>query len=207
MSARPRSDSTFHRAKLVEWHADRGFGFADDGRRRVFIHIREFVQRPADLKVGATVTFVLGADAQGRPCGQSVTLVGGSGSLRRSDLLVLLTLSLLPALAVYRLLPPEFARGVGYVSALVSIITFFAYFEDKRRATNGDWRTPESVLHLLELCGGWPGAYLGQRWFRHKSSKLSFRIPFWLIVALYQIVSADALLGWPLLGHIRGALG
>ena len=201
-SDRP-GDTTVHRAKLIEWNAERGFGFADDGRRRVFIHVREFIQRPAELNVGATVTFVLGADAQGRPCGQRVALVGGSGSLRRGDLLVLLALLVVPALAVYRLLPPEFARGVGYVSALVSIFTFVAYYEDKRRAKNGDWRTPEGVLHLLELCGGWPGAYLGQRWFRHKSSKLSFRVPFWLIVALYQVVALDALLGWLMLSRVR----
>ena len=61
---------------------------------------------------------------------------------------------------------------------------------------------PEGVLHLLELCGGWPGAYLGQRWFRHKSSKLSFRVSFRLIVALYQVVDLDALLGWPLLNRV-----
>jgi uncharacterized membrane protein YsdA (DUF1294 family) len=62
---------------------------------------------------------------------------------------------------------------------------------------------PESVLHLQEICGGWPGTYLGQRWFRHKSSKRSFRVPFWLIVALYQVVALDALLGWPLLSRVR----
>jgi hypothetical protein len=47
------------------------------------------------------------------------------------------------------------------------------------------------------------GTYLGQRWFRHKSSKRSFRVPFWLIVALYQVVALDALLGWPLLSRVR----
>ena len=59
------------------------------------------------------------------------------------------------------------------------------------------------VLHLLGLFGGWPGAYLGQRWFRHKSSKISFQVLFWLIVGLYQTVALDALLGWPLLSHVR----
>ena len=62
---------------------------------------------------------------------------------------------------------------------------------------------PKSVLHLPEICGGWPDAYLGQRWFRHKSSKLSFRIPFWLIVTLYQVVTLDALLGSPPLSRLR----
>ncbi len=71
------------------------------------------------------------------------------------------------------------------VYAVASVITFFAYGLDKRAARRGRWRTPEATLHLLELLGGFPGAMLAQRIFRHKRGKVRYLIIFWLIVALH----------------------
>jgi uncharacterized membrane protein YsdA (DUF1294 family) len=68
---------------------------------------------------------------------------------------------------------------------VVSLITFVFYGVDKRRARRGELRVPEKTLHTLELLGGWPGAWIGQRVFRHKTQKLSFRLVFWAIVALH----------------------
>ncbi|UUO04386.1 DUF1294 domain-containing protein [Blastopirellula sp. J2-11] len=69
----------------------------------------------------------------------------------------------------------------------VSCVTFVAYGIDKRRARSGEQRIPEATLQLLALSGGWPGAWAGQQFFRHKTQKLSFLIIFWLIVALHAI--------------------
>ena len=82
------------------------------------------------------------------------------------------------------------------VPLAISILTFFAYRSDKRRAEAGAWRIPESTLHLSALIGGWPGAYLAQCVFRHKISKTSFQITFWTVVLLHQLVAIDSLLGW-----------
>jgi uncharacterized membrane protein YsdA (DUF1294 family) len=71
------------------------------------------------------------------------------------------------------------------VYAVASVITFFVYGADKRAARRGRWRTPEATLHLLELLGGFPGAILAQRVFRHKRGKVSYLIVFWFIVALH----------------------
>jgi len=71
------------------------------------------------------------------------------------------------------------------VYAVASLVTFAAYGFDKRRARLGGRRTPEARLHLLELCGGWPGALLGQRVFRHKTQKVSFLVITWAIIALH----------------------
>jgi uncharacterized membrane protein YsdA (DUF1294 family) len=68
---------------------------------------------------------------------------------------------------------------------LASVVTFLAYGWDKRRATGGRNRISERTLHLLELLGGWPGAWLGQRYFHHKWRKASYMLAFWLIVALH----------------------
>lgn len=81
---------------------------------------------------------------------------------------------------------------------LVSAFTFFSYRSDKRRAEAGEWRTPESTLHLASLFGGWPGAFLAQRIFRHKISKGSFQFTYWSIVLLHEFVCIDSLLHWRL---------
>lgn len=66
---------------------------------------------------------------------------------------------------------------------IASLLSFVAIWRDKRAAGRGGWRTPESTLHLLELLGGWPGSLAGQRLFRHKTQKLSYRVVFWLCAA------------------------
>lgn len=83
---------------------------------------------------------------------------------------------------------------VGWV--LWSGITYQLYRVDKRRAEEGGWRIPEATLHLAELLGGWPGAYLAQRVYRHKTSKATFQVVFWLIVLAHQFLAADYLAGW-----------
>ncbi|OCA63349.1 hypothetical protein A9R10_06690 [Aeromonas piscicola] len=67
----------------------------------------------------------------------------------------------------------------------MSLLTALAYAHDKRQAIRGGWRIPESRLHLLELCGGWPGALVARHWLRHKTQKSSYRLVFWFIVLLH----------------------
>ena len=74
---------------------------------------------------------------------------------------------------------------IASVYALMSLITCFAYYLDKRAARRGDRRTPEVTLHVLEFLGGWPGALLAQRLIRHKNAKVGYQIVFWLIVAMH----------------------
>ena len=84
---------------------------------------------------------------------------------------------------------------MGY-AVVISGITFWLYWSDKRKAVGGEWRTPESVLHLAEILGGWPAAFLAQRALRHKISKTSYQATFWLIVVLHQAVALDSVTGW-----------
>lgn len=63
----------------------------------------------------------------------------------------------------------------------LNLWTLLAYGWDKRRATRGQDRTPESTLLLLAAVGGVVGAWLGVRLFRHKTRKRSFLIA--LVVA------------------------
>jgi uncharacterized membrane protein YsdA (DUF1294 family) len=79
-----------------------------------------------------------------------------------------------------------------FVPLVLSAITFVAYALDKHAAQTGRWRTPESTLHLLELAGGWPGAWIAQQTLRHKSRKAGYRVAFWTMVVLHGI----ALITW-----------
>ncbi|WP_372836020.1 DUF1294 domain-containing protein [Pontibacterium sp.] len=73
---------------------------------------------------------------------------------------------------------------LGVVYLALSLLTFGVYAIDKSKAKRGGWRIPEKTLHLLSLVGGWPGALLAQQLLRHKSSKTSFRIVFWLTLCI-----------------------
>jgi len=112
--------------------------------------------------------------------------------------LVVAGLLVLPALAIYRGLGTVPLQYVGGWVLVISVVTWVVYAVDKRRARNQDWREPESHLHLLELLGGWPGAFLAQRWLRHKSAKKSYQVVFFLIIGLHQFLAIDALRGWAL---------
>lgn len=72
-----------------------------------------------------------------------------------------------------------------YVAA--SLAAFVAFWLDKQRAVNGGRRVPEHLLYLLALVGGWPGALLASRCFRHKTRKLRFRVVFGAIVLCHMI--------------------
>ncbi|OLF54173.1 DUF1294 domain-containing protein [Pseudomonas chlororaphis] len=88
-------------------------------------------------------------------------------------------------------------KGISWVPLLaygaVSVLAFFLYWSDKRKARSDSWRTPENVLHAVELAGGWPGALLAQQAFRHKTRKVSYQLVFWLIVLLHQVFWIDRL--------------
>ncbi|MBC3372586.1 DUF1294 domain-containing protein [Pseudomonas sp. SWRI92] len=86
---------------------------------------------------------------------------------------------------------------------IVSVVAFLLYWSDKRKARSDAWRTPENVLHAVELAGGWPGALLAQQLFRHKTRKVSFQVVFWFIVLLHQGFWIDQLfLGGHLLAWV-----
>ncbi|MEM9132972.1 MAG: DUF1294 domain-containing protein [Actinomycetota bacterium] len=84
----------------------------------------------------------------------------------------------------------------------VNVVLFALYGWDKRRAGAGGGgngvRIPELTLHVLAAGGGTPGAFAGQRTFRHKTRKRPFQVVFWLTVAAQVGLAAWILAGTPL---------
>lgn len=77
---------------------------------------------------------------------------------------------------------------LGACYAILSLYAFALYGIDKRRAIRGqrripERRIPEHRLLLPALFGGWTGAYLGSRIFRHKTAKKRFVVLFRLTVS------------------------
>ncbi|MEM6911823.1 MAG: DUF1294 domain-containing protein [Verrucomicrobiota bacterium] len=111
------------------------------------------------------------------------------------------SLLVVPALALVRIktfLPP----GV-LLPYLVSVngLGLLLNWVDKTRAQarpgkrgRRPARVPESVLHTVELLGGWPTALATQQLIRHKTRKISYQVVLWAIITLYLIASIGFLL-------------
>ena len=52
----------------------------------------------------------------------------------------------------------------------LSLVTFFSYYSDKRKAKKGKWRIPEKMLLGMSFFGGAYGGYLAMKLFRHKTT-------------------------------------
>lgn len=56
----------------------------------------------------------------------------------------------------------------------INVASFALFGLDKRSAVNGRWRVREATLIRFAIFGGWPGAYAGRSYFRHKTRKQPF---------------------------------
>lgn len=180
-----------YQGRITNWKDDQGYGFItpNGGGEPVFLHIKAFSRRQTRPVGDEIVTYEVSTDARGRLRASAVEFVRGTGRKRpvasnapsRLPLaLVALVFALLAGATVANRLPIM----VIVIYAGASLIAFVAYALDKAAARAGRWRTQESTLHLLALIGGWPGALLAQRQFRHKTAKTSFRVVFWATVLL-----------------------
>jgi uncharacterized membrane protein YsdA (DUF1294 family)/cold shock CspA family protein len=191
---------------IIEWRDDRGFGFIEPAAsgENVFCHVKAFailVRRP---QPGDTVTYVMKKDVQGRAQAAEVRPSGLEQAAYNSNIrtrsarsapkakkprepssagaYVFVTIFAV-ALAIATMLGLV-TLFVPMIYLVVSGLTMFAYAFDKSAAMNARWRTQEQTLHVLELLGGWPGALIAQQLFRHKTSKNSYQVAFWVCVVV-----------------------
>lgn len=76
------------------------------------------------------------------------------------------------------------------MEAAMSLVAYFVYALDKRRARRNEWRVRERTLLLLAFFGGAPGALLAMRRLRHKTQHGLFRllVPLFLILQGAELV-------------------
>ncbi|MDM8531045.1 cold shock and DUF1294 domain-containing protein, partial [Anaerolineales bacterium HSG25] len=183
---------------LTKWDDEKGFGFIqplNKKEKQLFIHISGFrtdmARRPF---VGDTLYYQITqheATGKYRACKAHVRGVK-DGDLERAkphpfQAVVAQSLIIFPFGASLYLL---WAVGNPFplmMYAVMSVITTWLYYDDKNRAQQKRWRTPEYLIHFAELLGGWPGALFAQYNIRHKNSKFSYQIEFWIIVCLHGI--------------------
>ena len=75
---------------------------------------------------------------------------------------------------------------------VMTVVTFVLYGTDKRKAKKHRWRTPEAVLLGCGLAGGFLGALIGMKLFRHKTRHLYF----WIINVLSAVLHAALFYYW-----------
>jgi uncharacterized membrane protein YsdA (DUF1294 family) len=131
----------------------------------------------------------------------------GRSGLRLGHGVFLVVLLVAPGIAMYRVREIIALPLAVMIVFGISAAAFVGQWIDKRKAASGEWRTPEATLHLFELLGGWPGAFLAQRSFRHKIAKAGYQIVFWLIITGYEYAAIDFLLGWKLAHAVGHQLG
>ena len=99
-------------------------------------------------------------------------------------MLILTTLLILGAAALDLCLRRQPVQSISALYLVLSLFALLAYGLDKLAAIRARQRIPERSLLLLGLLGGWPGAWLAQSLFRHKTAKASFRWRFWCCAGL-----------------------
>lgn len=174
---------------LVQWHGDKGFGFAApvSGGDKIFVHVTDFENRSRQPYKGMSISYVAGRDKQGRPCATAVKINGDRSparSSRRPASLALPAAVMCALVVIGAWLEGRLPLVIPLIYVAASLVTFGVYAWDKRAARRDAWRTQENTLHILALIGGWPGAALAHQLLRHKSSKRTFRNVFWLTVVL-----------------------
>lgn len=189
--------------RIVEWDRGRGRGFIVFEKHRIPMQRDDFVAHHKRPEVGDHVDFVLGRDEEGRLHALQVEHHNDGGRIRFWNLLVLAPFLAAPGYALWKLSQGIDWKWVAGSVVAMSIIGFMVYWLDKLRARHGQWRVAETTLHLIALLGGWPGAYLAQRHFHHKTKKLRFQLLFWLIVTLHQFIAVDYLRDWTVMRELN----
>ena len=152
----------------------------------MFAHVSAFPRGQRPVR-GCEVTYAVLRDERNRARASEVRYVAdvpAAGRASDSGILVALGVAtlffaLLAGLVVLNDLPVLLLASYG----LFSGVAFLVYGADKSAAQKGRRRTSESTLHTVDVVGGWPGALVARRVFRHKTTKQPFRTIFWVTVA------------------------
>ncbi len=88
---------------------------------------------------------------------------------------------------------PTVTLAIIIVLMVLNIVAFCAYGIDKYKARHTRWRISETTLLLLAVMGGSVGAWMGMKFWHHKTMHKKFKYGLPLIM-LVQIMLAACIL-------------
>ncbi len=179
-----------HQGRVIKWYDDKGFGFvrATTDSKDVFLHISEIHKLNERPEINELVTYEITKDEKGRFRAVNVGYVSGQQVPKKSSnstffsFIFLAFIFLFTAFVLERTLKGFLPHFYFFIYLGANLFVFLYYYQDKTSAIKNDWRTQESKLHWLSLLGGWGGAYIAQKLFRHKHKKASFMFTYKLTV-------------------------
>lgn len=191
--------------RITKWQDDKGFGFIEtEVGESLFFHVSEF-KAPRRPVIHEQVVFSVGQDKQGRLQAKQIQELSfvqqqmaqknsqirkrNSKKSQQTDFEAGQKKRLLLGIGFYAVLVllavmDDLSWLVVAWYLVLAVLTYITYARDKAAAQSGEWRTPESTLHLLSVLGGWVGALVAQTYLRHKSQKPEFRMAYYLTVVI-----------------------
>ena len=176
--------------KLIKWYDDKGFGFirATQDSKDVFLHISEIQKLKQRPKINALLSYEIARDDKGRFRAVNVSYGIVQRSVKKTDSPVSFSFAfvayflLFTVFIIERTIKGFLPDVFPFIFIGANLIVFLYYYQDKTSAEKSDWRTPEAILHWFSLIGGWGGAYIAQKLFRHKYKKSAFMVTYRLTV-------------------------
>ena len=175
-----------YQGKIIKWYDDKGFGFirAAADSKDVFLHISQIHRLNKRPEINELVTYEITKDEKGRFRAVNVAYLLAQENSKKQDsstsfsFIFLAFIFLFSAFVLERTLKGLLPLWYIFIYLGANLVVFLYYYQDKTSAIKNDWRTSESTLHWLSLLGGWGGAYIAQKLFRHKYKKASFMFTY-----------------------------
>lgn len=152
--------------RLIEWFDEKGYGFIqpnDADKDRVFLHIKDFARSGPRPIVGCALEYLVILDERGRYRAKQVIYLKAAqtralaankkrpvstahtSSLKPMQIAALVYIVIVAILSFIHLLP---AYSFIFI-ALMNVLSYWLYAQDKEAAQLGNRRVPEQTLHII----------------------------------------------------------
>ncbi|MGY3571858.1 DUF1294 domain-containing protein [Vibrio sp. SCSIO 43135] len=165
--------------KVAEWNDLKGYGFitVENQATRIFFHITDVSGRAQRPRINERVQFSLAKDSSGGLRAVKVE----RPIVFNFSMAIVIWFSTIMVSSVWLF---DYPVIILLYYLMASAVTYSLYGYDKTAEATGGWRVPETLLHVISVMGGWPGAILAQSILQHKSRVPVFMFIFWLTLLI-----------------------